>query len=144
MTTRKKARYITADQYQGPRAEINNEPSMTKPDESYTIPELMAKARGGFNVEQFVNVKHLDNSGEDETFDDIAFEPDLDLSDLSEIAENSRAIIEDARNRDVDTKRTKSTDAPKASDKEAKQQKSGDNTTQTEIVPNSASNDPAR
>jgi len=84
--------------YTGPKAEINNEDSLTVPGEAYTIPQLMERARGGIPLNSLVTI-HEDHFADEADFDTFVPEADYDLAEAYEDQQNAAATIADAKKR---------------------------------------------
>jgi len=82
--------------YTGPKAEINNEDSLTVPGEAYTIPQLMERARGGIPLNSLVNI-HEDHFADEADFDTFVPEADYDLAEAHEQQQQSAELIADAK-----------------------------------------------
>ena len=131
--------YQTVLSYIGQRQEVNNSPSMTVPGESYTIPELFEKARGGIPVESIINVREGEFADTDATHEDFAPEDDFDLADLHEMDTLSKAVIADALEKDAAHKKEKASPKATESDPEANGKVGGATLQKNENVQKSAS-----
>jgi len=86
------ANYVFKKEY----GEKNTKDSLTVPGESYTVNQLLERARSGVPIAQMVNVKkgYFDEGAE---IDDFAPEPDFDLVDIENMAHQSSEIIHRAK-----------------------------------------------
>lgn len=80
--------------------------SKTVPGESYSIQDLLIKARGGIPLTTLVNIKEGEFDSESD-FDSYVPEPDHDIVDVMELHNNSREIIRDAQQKITESKSRK-------------------------------------
>lgn len=96
--------------------ESNNEPSMTIPDQSLTIPQILERYVSGIDLPYGSQTYYESEGYDDDNFEtDPLLDPALDLSDVTEAELNARMlfnnlkkeVVDDEEHRDEEEKTTK-------------------------------------
>lgn len=125
----KKIQFIHHYNYKLTSGEVNNEPSLTVPDQAESIESIMYKAQHGLLADRVVT--HFDDT-DDFDYEDIRYSPDFDLSDMDEIREKSKRYqqyqSQKNKNHDSDSKLSskESNDQEEVHDGEKQTKRSGE------------------
>jgi len=115
--------------------------SLTVPGEALTIPQIREKLRGGIPMQNLVNINeaHYTDNEDIENTDPLR-EPDLDLTDVMDLVENSEAILAEAEASETKkaksgNRKTKTTQEDSAANEEDLSEESIDETSSTSEEP---------